>query len=37
MILLTVAEYPSEMTTDMLRLSLSQSDPFLIHDLSPGL
>ena len=25
----------SEMTTDMFRLSYSQSDPFLIHDLSP--
>jgi hypothetical protein len=27
----------SQMTTEMFRLSLSQSGPFLIHDLSPGL
>jgi len=25
------------LTTDMFRSSLSQSGPFLIHDLSPGL
>ena len=25
----------SQLTTDMFRLSLSQSGPFLIHDLSP--
>jgi hypothetical protein len=31
MIWLTFAEYLSEMTTDMLRLSFSQSDPFLIY------
>jgi len=32
---LTVAEYLSvlQMTTNMFRLSTSQSDPFLIHDL----
>jgi hypothetical protein len=27
----------SQMTTDMFRLSSSQSGPFPIHDLSPGL
>jgi len=27
----------SQMTTDIFRLSYSQSGPFLIHDLSPGL
>ena len=29
--------FVSQMTTDMFHLSLTLSDPFLIHDISPGL
>jgi len=29
--------FVSQMTTDMFRLSLKQSGPFTINDLSPGL
>jgi len=33
-----VTEYlMSQMTTDMFRLAYSQSGPFPVHDLSPGL